>query len=99
MLIAAALALPGAALADAAADYAEHCASCHAETRMGGTGPARRLLGHRGVTEILGNHQAAPLAEQVTILDAALTAYRGEETRRDDMTLVAFRPRTLPRAT
>ena len=64
-----------------------------------GTGPARRLLGHRGVTEILGNHQAAPLAEQVTILDAALTAYRGEETRRDDMTLVAFRPRTLPRAT
>lgn len=40
VLIAAALALPGAALADAAADYAEHCASCHAETRMGGTGPA-----------------------------------------------------------
>ncbi|WP_081962602.1 nitrite reductase [Paracoccus sanguinis] len=34
------LALPGVALADAAADYAEHCAACHAENRMGGTGPA-----------------------------------------------------------
>jgi serine phosphatase RsbU (regulator of sigma subunit) len=66
--------------------------------QMGGAGSARRLLGHRGVTEILGTHQAAPLTEQVSILDAALTAYRGEETRRDDMTLVAFRPKALPRA-
>ncbi|KQP42539.1 serine/threonine protein phosphatase [Methylobacterium sp. Leaf104] len=61
--------------------------------QMGGAGPARRLLGHRGVTEILGNHQAAPLSEQVTILEAALADYRGGESRRDDMTLVAFRPR------
>ena len=66
--------------------------------QMGGAGSARRLLGHRGVTEILGNHQGAPLARQVAILDAALAAYRGEETRRDDMTLVAFRPKALPRA-
>ena len=34
------LALPAPVLADAAADYAEHCASCHAENRLGGTGPA-----------------------------------------------------------
>ena len=40
-LWAAALALaPLAAWADPAADYAEHCASCHAENRLGGTGPA-----------------------------------------------------------
>lgn len=40
-MMAAALALvPGAALADAAGDYAEHCAACHAENRLGGTGPA-----------------------------------------------------------
>jgi cytochrome c553 len=36
------LALTGPALAepDAGALYAEHCAVCHAETRLGGTGPA-----------------------------------------------------------
>ncbi|HSF96413.1 MAG TPA: cytochrome D1 domain-containing protein [Thermohalobaculum sp.] len=34
----AALATP--ALADPAATYAEHCAACHGETRLGGTGPA-----------------------------------------------------------
>jgi phosphoserine phosphatase RsbU/P len=59
-----------------------------------GSGPSgRRLLGHRGVTDILGAHQQAPLVEQVACLDAALSAYRGDEARRDDMTLVAFRPR------
>jgi serine phosphatase RsbU (regulator of sigma subunit) len=61
--------------------------------QMGGPGPGRRLLGHRGVIEILANHQAAPLAEQVAILDAALADYRAGGSRRDDMTLVAFRPR------
>jgi sigma-B regulation protein RsbU (phosphoserine phosphatase) len=68
--------------------------------QMGGTGPARRLLGHRGVTDILAGDQAAPLAEQVARLDAALTAYRAGEARRDDMTLLAFRPRrdTVPDA-
>ena len=41
VLLAAAVALaPLAAWADAAADYAEHCASCHAGNRLGGTGPA-----------------------------------------------------------
>ncbi|HRO13916.1 MAG TPA: cytochrome D1 domain-containing protein [Paracoccus sp. (in: a-proteobacteria)] len=41
LLLAAAFALaPLAASADAAADYAKHCASCHAENRLGGTGPA-----------------------------------------------------------
>ncbi|WP_254368014.1 nitrite reductase [Paracoccus sp. Z118] len=41
VLWAAALALaPLAVSADPAADYAEHCASCHAENRLGGTGPA-----------------------------------------------------------
>lgn len=34
--------VPGAVFAepDGAAIYADHCASCHAETRLGGTGPA-----------------------------------------------------------
>ena len=68
--------------------------------QMGGTGRSRRLLGHRGVTDILAGHQAEPLADQVACLEAALAAYRAGEPRRDDMTLVAFRPSRIgePRA-
>ncbi len=34
------LLLAGTAWADAPSDYAEHCASCHGENRLGGVGPA-----------------------------------------------------------
>jgi sigma-B regulation protein RsbU (phosphoserine phosphatase) len=57
-------------------------------------GPSRRLLGHRGVAEILRRHRRLSLAEQVSALEAALAAHRGPEPRRDDMALVAFRPRS-----
>lgn len=60
--------------------------------QMGGQKPLRRLLGHRGVTEILGAHSAEPLTAQVAALETALAEYRNGESRRDDMTLVAFRP-------
>ncbi|KMO29364.1 serine/threonine protein phosphatase [Methylobacterium variabile] len=60
--------------------------------QMGGA--SRRLLGHRGVAEILARHRDLPLDGQVAALEAALAAHRGPEPRRDDMTLVAFRPRT-----
>ncbi|MGX7703384.1 SpoIIE family protein phosphatase [Methylobacterium sp. Gmos1] len=59
--------------------------------QMGGA--SRRLLGHRGVAEILGRHRDLPLAGQVAALEAALAAHRGDEPRRDDMALVAFRPK------
>lgn len=59
--------------------------------QMGGS--SRRLLGHRGVAEILGRHRDLPLAEQVAALENALADHRGPEPRRDDMALVAFRPR------
>ncbi|MGE7414894.1 SpoIIE family protein phosphatase [Methylobacterium tarhaniae] len=58
--------------------------------QMGGA--SRRLLGHRGVAEILKRHRDLPLDGQVAALEAALAAHRGSEPRRDDMTLVAFRP-------
>ncbi|SFU87531.1 Serine phosphatase RsbU, regulator of sigma subunit [Methylobacterium sp. 174MFSha1.1] len=58
--------------------------------QMGGA--SRRLLGHRGVAEILGRHQDMPLPSQVAALEAALAVHRGAEPRRDDMALVAFRP-------
>ncbi|AWN49995.1 serine/threonine protein phosphatase [Methylobacterium terrae] len=56
-------------------------------------GASRRLLGHRGVAEILARHRDLPLDGQVRALDAALSDHRGAEPRRDDMTLVAFRPK------
>lgn len=55
-------------------------------------GGSRRLLGHRGIAEILRRHGGLPLADQVAALEAALAAHRGPEPRRDDMALVAFRP-------
>ncbi|PIK70933.1 serine/threonine protein phosphatase [Methylobacterium frigidaeris] len=58
--------------------------------QMGGM--SRRLLGHRGVAEILGRHRDLPLAEQVAALETALAVHRGAEPCRDDMALVAFRP-------
>jgi sigma-B regulation protein RsbU (phosphoserine phosphatase) len=56
------------------------------------SGASRRLLGHRGVAEILGEHRDLPLPAQVAALEAALAGHRGAEPRRDDMALVAFRP-------
>lgn len=61
--------------------------------QMGRAAPDRapRLLGQRGVTDSLLRHADLPLAAQAAALEADLDAYRGAETRRDDMTLVAFR--------
>lgn len=62
--------------------------------QMGREDPTRpaRLLGARGVTDRLARHAALPLDVQLRALEADLDAYRGSEPRRDDMTLVAFRP-------
>ncbi|KQP31960.1 serine/threonine protein phosphatase [Methylobacterium sp. Leaf100] len=55
-------------------------------------GERRRLLGHRGVADILMARSHDGLGDQVAALQQALANYRGSEARRDDMTLVAFRP-------
>ncbi|WP_082531852.1 SpoIIE family protein phosphatase [Methylobacterium sp. Leaf469] len=55
-------------------------------------GERRRLLGHRGVADILMAQSHDGLGDQVAALQQALADYRGSEARRDDMTLVAFRP-------
>ncbi|KQP23711.1 serine/threonine protein phosphatase [Methylobacterium sp. Leaf102] len=61
-------------------------------------GERRRLLGHRGVADILIARSHDGLGDQVAALQQALADYRGSEARRDDMTLVAFRsiPQSLP---
>ncbi|MHC2086650.1 SpoIIE family protein phosphatase [Methylobacterium sp. CM6244] len=60
--------------------------------QMAPPGAQRRLLGHRGVSDILVRSRDEELRRQISILEAELVAYRGLESRRDDMTLVAFRP-------
>ncbi|NHF73237.1 nitrite reductase [Paracoccus xiamenensis] len=55
-------AFPLMAQADAAADYADNCASCHAEDRLGGTGPALipETLGRlKGIDAIIADGRPA----------------------------------------
>ncbi|MFE1603079.1 SpoIIE family protein phosphatase [Methylobacterium sp. ID0610] len=61
--------------------------------QMGSPAPGApaRLLGHRGVADRLVPRAGRPLPEQIAALEADLAAYRGEQARRDDMTLIAFR--------
>ncbi len=56
----AALAAPAFALPDGAAIYADLCASCHAETRLGGKGPA---LIPESLGQLKGDKLAAVIAE------------------------------------
>ncbi|GJE15671.1 SpoIIE family protein phosphatase [Methylobacterium marchantiae] len=63
--------------------------------QMGTTGGQRRLLGHRGVSDILLRSRDEELGPQIKTLETELAAYRGAENRRDDMTLIAFRPTNL----
>ena len=58
--------------------------------QMGGA--PRRLLGRRRIVEWLESHAALGLSDQIDGLCRMLTDYRADEPRRDDMTLIAFRP-------
>ncbi len=57
---------------------------------VGGSPP--RLFGRRRLTEVIAASQALPLPDQVERIQAALSDHRGGQNRRDDMTIVAFRP-------
>lgn len=57
-------------------------------------GPSRRLFGRRRMAALLATHAHLPLAERLQALTVALDEWRGTEARRDDMTMVAFRPQT-----
>ncbi|MBI2235519.1 MAG: SpoIIE family protein phosphatase [Magnetospirillum sp.] len=56
-------------------------------------GEAGRMFGRRRLQETLAVTAGKPLPEQRDALFARLEEWRGSERRRDDMTLVAFRPR------
>jgi hypothetical protein len=54
---------------------------------------AAGAIGARGVADILLRTRGEELGRQIGTLETELAAYRGSETPRDDMTLVAFRPK------
>ncbi len=66
----------GAAWADAPSDYAEHCASCHGENRLGGVGPAlipetlKRMRGPRVAAVIAEGRTATQMPAFSHELDA-----------------------------
>jgi PAS domain S-box-containing protein len=55
-------------------------------------GERRRMLGKSRFKETLLGVQGLPFAEQEQRIIAALIDYQGEETRRDDVTVLGFRP-------
>lgn len=55
-------------------------------------GEPKRLLGRRRLKAMLGKVQGQDMAAQLDALQADLEAWRGDEPRRDDMTLIGFRP-------
>lgn len=61
--------------------------------QMGGDPP--RLLGRRRFIELLKQSRQPTLADWIQALTQGLAAYRGQQARRDDMTLIAVRKRPL----
>lgn len=55
-------------------------------------GKPKRLLGRKRLAEIIRAHAEKPMAGQINAIRAALDEYRGAEPRRDDTTLLGFRP-------
>ena len=58
--------------------------------QMGGN--TRRLLGRKRLAALLAEHQTDCLGKQIEAVCRELEVYRESEARRDDMTMVAFRP-------
>ena len=57
---------------------------------VGGEPP--KLYGRRRLGDLIASLQDLPLPDQVRHIEAALADHRGEQHRRDDMTIIAFRP-------
>lgn len=55
-------------------------------------GEPRRLLGRRRLGRIILDTQGLPMAEQLAAIQRDVEDYRGDEPRRDDMTMIGFVP-------
>jgi CheY-like chemotaxis protein len=62
------------------------------------SGPRRQLFGWRRLAEVLERHHGASLPDQIAELEQALARWRDGECQRDDMTLLAFRPKARDHA-
>lgn len=62
-----------------------------APDHMGGS--PRVLLGRKRLAAVLAENREKSLTEQLDAVCDYLESYRGDEHRRDDMTMVAFKPR------
>lgn len=51
-----------------------------------------RLFGRKRLTETIAQQRHLPLAQQLEEIREQLDSYRGKQLRRDDMTIIAFRP-------
>lgn len=61
-----------------------------APDHMGGS--PLRLLGRKRLAAVIAAHRQVSLSEQLMAVCSYLENYRGAQVRRDDMTIVAFRP-------
>lgn len=55
-------------------------------------GKPKRLLGRKRLAAIIQANTGKPMSEQIGAIQQALDQYRGQEPRRDDTTLLGFRP-------
>jgi serine phosphatase RsbU (regulator of sigma subunit) len=55
-------------------------------------GQKRRMFGKKRLCQTLNDLANKPMAEQGEGLRAALAAYQGEESRRDDLSVIGFKP-------
>ena len=55
-------------------------------------GAPKRMYGRRRLAEIIAAGADLPLADQIDAIRRRHDSYRGDEPRRDDLTLLAFRP-------
>ena len=56
-------------------------------------GPRRISFGKKRFVAFIAEHQARPMPEQAEALRQAVAAYQGNESRRDDLTVLGFTPR------
>jgi len=61
---------------------------------VGGEPP--RLFGRRRLAEVIEAARDLPLPQQLARMEETLADYRGPQQRRDDMTIIAFRPLAFP---
>jgi len=59
-------------------------------------GPKRRSFGKRRMLALLTSIYDQPMEEQAGVLQRHLAEFQGSELRRDDMTMLGFRPGTKP---